>query len=1573
MYGLENKNNSLKLFAQKVVLFFALLISFPVLALAWNGLPFAPGTMINPDCLPTDPNCDVRSISAVAPVLYSTSTGIFSISQASSTANGYLSSDDWSIFSNKQNSLGNLLGIVVGDGSGNYSTTTDNSSNWNTTYGIVNSSSSNWNSAYNTITSSSTFWDTAYSWGNHAGLYDLLGTATTTLNNWLALNPTSGANTGDETQTSIKNKLGNASSTSDGYLTFGDWNIFNSKENAITAGTVGQYFRGDKTFQNLDTSVVPENGNLYFTNDRADARANVQIGAATSTVRNFISNGSGILYSAITGIFSLDNSGNWAGTWQSFNPSDFFKSASTTDNLTQGSINKYYSTSLFNTDLGASTSTVRNFFSSTANGLIYTPSTGIFSLDSNYNIPLSASTTNWDNTYKTVTASSTNWDTAYNTVNASSTFWDTAYSWGNYATAGYLSSVLASSTYAKLTGAIFTGDISALNFSGSSSGANTGDETQTTIKTKLGAAASGVDGYLSGSDWNTFSGKQNTITTGTTGQYLRGDLSLATFPTALSSFSNDSNFITNSNGLFVNNATDSTLTRSGTGPYTLGLNLGNANTWTGQQTFNTSAPIFGTMTAGSVLFAGTGGLLSQDNTNLAWDNTNKFLNVGGMSTFDSFLTFPLSAAAVANTFIYSGGYSFNVAEPILVTKIGRLYAAGNVQDHNFNIWISTNTSTPLATGTILAASASDAKNFKYATLGTPLILLPGNLYTVAIDETPTTGDTLVYNYTPPLNTPFVNISGRYGTASSGIYPNGAWGSKNAGQIIDTPDIVYMTANAGLSQYGITSNGGVTASTIALTKTSSTGLSGIIFQNNTPILHTYGTSNFFFGTGAGNFTLTGSSNVGLGNQTFFGLTSGSSNVAVGNATMSQLTTGVNNTSVGNGAFNGAGTKTTNDNTSLGAYSLVNTSGSQNVAIGSSAGYSISSAILTGSYNVLAGYSSGYGSGAGNSIGSYNTFLGANSGRTSSTTLNGITYGIGIGYDVQVGASNTAVIGGISGATNAVKVAIGAATAVSTFDINAYSASTIGQIIQGASSQTADLQEWRQSDATILSRVDANGFFAINRGQGTGSYLNGSAALDVTSKDSTDATNALIVQYNNRSAGGLGFSAGQINTTYRLNWNTSNMFMFTNGSTVNDAGLALGTATGAKINGRLIVYGRPALSGETGTVSTTVGSTTVTGVGTNMYVLSGSGFQINIGVNSYPVRSVTPDGLTATLYSPAVATVSGASWTVTSPVALFSSADQAKYIASDNLGDLIFKGTAPQMIFDRTGGKAWSIVMDGANNDRLAFKNTTNNTVPFYIDGSAPGGSLVVDSSGNVGIGTTPSAQLHTTGTVRFAALTGVGANLIVDSNGNVTVSSDERLKNIQGNFNRGLADLQNINPILFKWKPETGYDASSTYAGFSAQNIQANIPEAVATDAKGFLTLADRPILATLVNAVKEIGNKIASIMSWFGGDGSKMTIQGDVCVDDVCVTKDQFKNLLQNSGGTVNTSPVVNVQNVPDVLNASSTETSTTTNLLSPDGSANGGQATSSASTSPTEPASTTEEGTTASSSTETGTSTATN
>lgn len=58
----------------------------------------------------------LNSLSATTPLSYSTSTGALSISLASSTSNGYLSSTDWSTFNGKQ-AAGNYLTALTGDGS----------------------------------------------------------------------------------------------------------------------------------------------------------------------------------------------------------------------------------------------------------------------------------------------------------------------------------------------------------------------------------------------------------------------------------------------------------------------------------------------------------------------------------------------------------------------------------------------------------------------------------------------------------------------------------------------------------------------------------------------------------------------------------------------------------------------------------------------------------------------------------------------------------------------------------------------------------------------------------------------------------------------------------------------------------------------------------------------------------------------------------------------------------------------------------------------------------------------------------------------------------------------------------------------------------------------------------------------------------------------------------------------------------------------------------------------------------------------------------------------------------------
>ena len=143
-------------------------------------------------------------------------------------------------------------------------------------------------------------------------------------------------------------------------------------------------------------------------------------------------------------------------------------------------------------------------------------------------------------------------------------------------------------------------------------------------------------------------------------------------------------------------------------------------------------------------------------------------------------------------------------------------------------------------------------------------------------------------------------------------------------------------------------------------------------------------------------------------------------------------------------------------------------------------------------------------------------------------------------------------------------------------------------------------------------------------------------------------------------------------------------------------------------------------------------------------------------------------------------------------------------------------------------------------------TDTNFAGYLAFGTRANGSLI-----------TEKLRISGSGGIRFNTY-GAGT-LVTDSSGNITASSDTRLKDVQGDFTRGLSDILNLDPILYKWNGLSGMETESTYAGFSAQNVQVAIPEAVATDSRGYLTLQDRPIIAASVNAIKELNTMVMGL------------------------------------------------------------------------------------------------------------------
>ncbi|MBK8477791.1 MAG: tail fiber domain-containing protein [Opitutaceae bacterium] len=159
---------------------------------------------------------------------------------------------------------------------------------------------------------------------------------------------------------------------------------------------------------------------------------------------------------------------------------------------------------------------------------------------------------------------------------------------------------------------------------------------------------------------------------------------------------------------------------------------------------------------------------------------------------------------------------------------------------------------------------------------------------------------------------------------------------------------------------------------------------------------------------------------------------------------------------------------------------------------------------------------------------------------------------------------------------------------------------------------------------------------------------------------------------------------------------------------------------------------------------------------------------------------------------------------------------------------------------------------------------------------------IASYGDSGAGTDLTIRWGSSSRVRIAntsiQLFAYGAGtLVTDSSGNVTTSSDKRLKNVTGKFTRGLEAVAGLQPKTFTWKPESGMNPEDENVGFIAQDVQEFIPEAVGAtktneydeedpktgekvkvrkrEASPMLTLSDRPIIAALVNAVKELKSR----------------------------------------------------------------------------------------------------------------------
>ena len=173
--------------------------------------------------------------------------------------------------------------------------------------------------------------------------------------------------------------------------------------------------------------------------------------------------------------------------------------------------------------------------------------------------------------------------------------------------------------------------------------------------------------------------------------------------------------------------------------------------------------------------------------------------------------------------------------------------------------------------------------------------------------------------------------------------------------------------------------------------------------------------------------------------------------------------------------------------------------------------------------------------------------------------------------------------------------------------------------------------------------------------------------------------------------------------------------------------------------------------------------------------------------------------------------------------------------------VFATAAPvlQLINDTGGTTAndgFQIVQNGLN---TTLENQEAGTLSLRTSSTD---RMTITSTGNVGIGTAAPTDLLS-----------VNGNASKPGGGTWAVFSDERLKNIKGPFTSGLNAVMRLQPIRYEYKPQNalGIRMIGQHIGFSAQNVQQVIPEAVSQTEGGYLTVNNDPIIWAMLNAIKE--------------------------------------------------------------------------------------------------------------------------
>lgn len=582
------------------------------------------------------------------------------------------------------------------------------------------------------------------------------------------------------------------------------------------------------------------------------------------------------------------------------------------------------------------------------------------------------------------------------------------------------------------------------------------------------------------------------------------------------------------------------------------------------------------------------------------------------------------------------------------------------------------------------------------------------------------------------------------------------------------------------------------------------------------------------------------NTSVGSYSMENDTAGYYNVAMGTSSLRNNIDGWGNTSIGtNSMFNH---KTGGVNTAIG-YEVMqsDTAGSNNVAVGWRAlrsnfrGYE-NVAVGVGSiefvdssyFNVALGRGAMIAAG-----GQYNTAIGHHASGSTDFNVNNIYY-----------LSRTTSVGAFSGYRN-----IGAENTFVGYNAGygAGADSLRGIENTGLGAQTLVFTSTGKSNTAVgMGALYNNTTGDGNVGVGTRTLVNnqigsynvavGDSAMWFNNGDGNIALGKLTLAANN--------SGGNYNTVL------GHLAMRSNSS--GDHNVAIGDSAlyGSSSGSNNIAIGHYAMSSNSsGNKNVAVGDSALynNSSGSNHVMLGYRAIPTSTNlVNSTAIGSNAQVGASNSMVLGSIDGVNGATADTkvgigtTTPDSLFTVADS--FYVNKN-GSIQYRNGVDNMMYMFQSPTSNSVMVvahsPGFTNYGLQYEDVGDR---FNFIGVGVPRMTIELGSGQVGIGMIPTTQLELSTNSAQKPLSSLWA-----------ITSDETLKTIEGNYEKGLSDVLRLNTIKYHYKPGNSRNLPTDEQGygFSAQEVQKVYPEAVKIGEDGLLSLDMHPILVSYINAFKE--------------------------------------------------------------------------------------------------------------------------